>query len=363
MLYLTEEEESRRWRVLSVLAMLSVVLIHANGGADSYSMSKWNVFVHSFFADKLTAWAVPFFFVQSGYWAARVYCQESRSYFSLLKSKSRTLLVPYLIWAIYGGLCVLPLVCYNNYIRGGGGLFDRTFLEPSTVLGCLGKLFGITCYGPIGASPLWYVRMLLLIFLTLPIWILVARLSRWLVLFLGLLVLSILPSLYIEVTPYQFRLASFGYFFIGMALALFNWQGIKIPKNVFCATAGIWMVWAIALSLEAAGVISSLSCLSYVQYVFCLSGIIVFCGLYDCCHGIKWHVPCELYQTFWIYCVHYLITSYIKRGLVYCLGKTDFIILLSTLISFFVALVFSAYSGVFIRKISPKFYSVLTGGR
>ena len=81
--------------------MISVVYIHHNAIGTS-SPSAWNAVAQGFLTRGLTDWAVPFFFVVSGFWFVHsAYVQGRQGYAQLWAKKARTLLVLYLLmpWA------------------------------------------------------------------------------------------------------------------------------------------------------------------------------------------------------------------------------------------------------------------------
>ncbi len=359
---LTDAEQSLRWRWLSVMAMGSVVLIHAGAG-DRSELAAWSVILQNLFTKELVAWAVPFFFIQSGYWACRTYCIGSRGYSSMIASKAKSLLMPYFLWSIYGGIAFLPLVCFTNLVAHRA-LFERTFLGASTLLGCLDRLFGVTYFSPIGMGPLWYVRMLLLIFLTLPLWIFLARQSKKIILILGCCILGLIPDLYIVYTPYALRLASLGYFLIGMWAALSDGAGLCLTRTASSIALVIWVGLAILFACVDSGCVMSMAFLKHGYPLFCLLGIVVFTGMYDNWGGGGgWNIPSALYNTFWIYCLHHSIALYVKIAIVHCIGETNCVTLVATLISFSIALGVSAVLGVLCRRYFPRAYAILVGGR
>ena len=157
---------------LSFFAMLAVMFIHSSdiiGGGDV--VTRETVLLH-FVGSSLTSWAVPFFFVVSGFffWRSRDRWGNGLVAWKMtLLKKARTLLVPYLFWCAIGAVCVLPLVVCSNHVAGRA-LFERTFIRSGTLSGSL-----IDCLGvggvPIGNVPLWYVRALLSIFVLSPLFV------------------------------------------------------------------------------------------------------------------------------------------------------------------------------------------------
>ena len=73
---MTQEKISRKITVLSFLAMVSVVYIHHNA-IGTFEPAQWNAIIQGLLTRGISDWAVPFFFVVSGFWfASSSYVQE-----------------------------------------------------------------------------------------------------------------------------------------------------------------------------------------------------------------------------------------------------------------------------------------------
>ena len=86
--------------ILSFVAIILVVIIH-NSAINQYNISpdfftNLTTFIHNFFAYGIGAIAVPIFFFISGISMFRNY--RPNLYPQKLKSRIKTLLIPYFIW-------------------------------------------------------------------------------------------------------------------------------------------------------------------------------------------------------------------------------------------------------------------------
>lgn len=95
-----EEYMSHKSRIVSFWAMVAVTLIHSNTIGTFPEASGWNVFAQTLFTRALTSWAVPAFFLTSGYWHAtksstRASCVRGAA--ALLKKKCKSLVLPYFL--------------------------------------------------------------------------------------------------------------------------------------------------------------------------------------------------------------------------------------------------------------------------
>ncbi len=64
-------EISKKVCWLSLMAMTGVLFIHSNAVGTLTDPATWNSIVQRIFTRSFTAWAVPFFFMTSGFWFAR----------------------------------------------------------------------------------------------------------------------------------------------------------------------------------------------------------------------------------------------------------------------------------------------------
>lgn len=87
------ESLSRKIKVLSFWAMISVLFIHSNTLGAFPEAASWNVFLQRFLTRALSSWAVPFFFIVSGFWFAN---GKYDGWYSFLQKKVKTLLFPYI---------------------------------------------------------------------------------------------------------------------------------------------------------------------------------------------------------------------------------------------------------------------------
>ena len=78
---------SRKCRLLSFVAALAVVAIHSDCTFVLDNPARWNVFVERLFCQRLSKWAVPFFFLMSGrkkhlreggFWLSAIYRREGK---------------------------------------------------------------------------------------------------------------------------------------------------------------------------------------------------------------------------------------------------------------------------------------------
>lgn len=339
------DDFSHKVTVLSFLAMVSVVYIHHNA-IDTTEPAYWNVVVQTFLTRALTDWAVPFFFIMSGFWVARSRYVSSEGATPFLMKKVRTLLVPYVLWAVLGAVISMPVIVFNNYVNHMP-LLSRTCLGQEGVWENLDFLLGLTRNGPGGNLALWYVRTLLVFFLAVPVWRFLFRWSRMLPLLIGLPLVLVAPAAWIPGTG--LKVGSFGWLLCGMGMSTWLFENRRLPfwGAVLCGLA-----W-ISLSLAKAFGIEAWPQLIPVAAIACLWSISDWTRFYR-----GWMKP-----TFWVYCLHGALAAYTLAGPLFLFGKSGVSLLLIMLTMPWVNIGTCLLLAELVRRQMPKLYVALTGGR
>lgn len=349
---MSKELLSKKISVLSFLAMIGVVMIHSNTLGTMSVAAGWNIVIQKILTRTFTAWAVPFFFVVSGFWFARGrYIQENGGGLKIfLLKKMKTLLIPYLLWAVIGAAIALPLYVFNNFVNHEPFL-ARTFLSAPGVWAKVNRLFGITCNGPSGNLALWYVRTLLVLFLFAPIWKVVYRKAgKWL-LVPALTLALIVPQ--IQIPHIEIKLGSVGWFLIGIGVSQWIAEVRKIPI-VAVVVAGLG--WATLSVASAVGFV-------LLPSLIPLCGIVFMWGACDLVAKRDFEVPRYMKKSFWVYCLHGSMIGYLLAGIPYVVGKTDISTFVTTLFSPVIAIVVCLFAAHLCEKLNIKLFSLLSGGR
>ena len=346
---------SRKISVLSFVAMVSVVIIHSR--ALSGTPASWNVFLQWFITRGLAKWSVPFFFAVSGYWFGK-WVDRQAALSDFWRKKWRTLVLPYLLWAIIGTLMCLPLICFNNYVTRRP-LFYRTVLGHSTIWECVDNLFGITVHTPEGNAVLWYVRALLAFFVFAPVWrfarIHVPRLA-----IMAAVLLVVLPEKFI---PYLAICTNWwGWILVGFLVDKLPLDSTK--RNPILLFMGAGYVFSAAI--EAGCQAKLIDCCVWrpvVKQLIPCFGVPFYWALYDYFPTCTKNFPRWFKWTFWIYCSHAIFTSYFMAAVFFVIGKTDIILVAVMLTTPIVGVVSSVISAQLVCKFSPTLFKMLTGGR
>ena len=345
-------------KVLSFVAMCAVLIIHNNTAGEN--ASNWNVMFQWAFSRLATSWAVPFFFLVSGFWAFKMTNAVFDGYGRMMAKKVKTLLVPYVLWVVIAGLIGLPLVMFNNHVTHRP-LFDRTFLGYCGVWGKIDALWGITQLGPRGNMALWFVRSLFIIFLAFPLWSLLGKLSKWLWVLVGFVCALGFPM--VMIPGLEVRLGSIGWFLLGLAVAKFSLAERHIPVWI----PGVTMVGSLFLiiffAMEHAGYLVLPEWTVRFTVLIQPLGMLFWAGLFDCIWKEEYTIPDFFGMTFWIYCLHEVVSAYFRGAGLYLLGKSDSVTIMLALVCPVITLIVCIFAGRFVQKLLPKTYGVLTGER
>ncbi len=348
---------SSRLKSLSILAMMAIVWLHGYAIIRENEVSHWNYSFETFFWRQLTSWAVPVFFMMSGYffnWSYR------KGYYVFLKKKTRQLLIPYFFWCLYSVLLVAPLAAINNHLAGAS-LLSRTPFADTSLLIILNKIFAFTIHSPQLNITLWYLRDLMLLFAVAPLWnLFLKELPAYIISILSIVFLS---GAFPDQIPFlAIKFTSLGWFVLGLAISKSGWLRFSSPP--------IWSgcVW-IVLAFFHSGIFPALtSCKWYSSAssnLIGFSGAAFFWSITNALQNHKsWqHLSQFLSSTFFIYCSHFPICQWIKsigrylsRGNEYCILTTS---LLTPLVTILLCILLQRTC----QKLSPKLNSLLSGGR
>ena len=344
--------------------MVCVVMIHSYAIGSLERPAAWCVFAQTFLMRTATNWAVQFFFVVSGFFFAVHNLNKSWNgggYVKLLGKKVKSLLVPYVIWALIGTIISTSLTLLNNYLMHRA-LFARTFMDANGVWRKINLLFGILSGGPIGNLALWYVRTLMLLFVLSPLFVLMSRLGNKFLLISGLLMAMALPGVSI---PYvSIKLGSVGWFCAGMGVAQLSLDSKRMPKCGVLLSGLCWMGLATIGAMEKAGYLALNAVSDSLVPIMSLAGILFWWGFSDlfpiCKQG---ELPDCFKMSFWVYCLHGVITGCFLAAVNYILGKSEWVAMVASLFSVCGTLAFCLSIGLFVKHRFLKAYAVLSGGR
>jgi len=282
----------------------------------------------------LTEVAVPFFFVVSGFFFLRKDCDSVNSYCSMVKNKFRTLMLPFVIWNLVGML-VMGIVAFDQVCDKTFGEHLRTFLFSEW-------------YGP-----LWYVRDLITIMLLVPLYGWIFKMRNY----IPFIIIGALLFLYWKPVDCSW-ISSEGLFFFFVGGLLSKRDSLLEVKMGVLPTAVLVVTW-----LSLTGVIYWFSNM-YVEKLCILSGMMSVWFVLDRC-PMRMSTLLFRYSSFafFLYVTHFYVEKVLKNGVASFFYGNDIAATITYLLVPIVTILLVVPAGVLWKRISPKSYSIVVGGR
>jgi len=349
------ETLSRRIVWCSFWGALAVIFIHSQTWSGMPEGAAFFRILQQAVHSRLTSFAVPMFFVISGYFF-QAGCEDGFTYGKILLKKAKTLLVPYLLWGTIGVLVLTPLVMVCNAV-GGREMWTRTVFDYGNVWGIVDHWIGITVGAPKGAFPFWYVRVLLVFFLLSPVFCLAGRLPKMLLLGVGLTWAYTL-GWGLGVPYLSVRFDVFGWLLLGMAVRRCRLEECHV------GTGTVWLSAALygGVSIWAACMPVVLPCVSGVA---AMGGIVFWWGLserFACRETQAWVLKIGQ-KSFFIYAIHMMMTEYCLAVSGFCFKNCPAVLNLYSFVLPFVVLILAFTVASCLEKLLPRWYALLCGGR
>ena len=347
---------SYKLRFLSFVSIIIVLYIHSDFHTNEIEDRTLIFYIQTIISKSIGRCAVPLFYVISGYLFFLKVPEGMTSIYGKMKKRVRTLVVPYIIGCLFFvgfGVLMAVLPGVSKYMNSS---VTPLFTKP------LGEILRSIFYDAGNGSPcafqLWFLRDLILIVATSPLWYLCLKHLKW-----GF-VAAVFVLTYLDVPHVPFY--SLFWFVLGGQLTKVRieseWKdGIRTAELLALC---LFLVLSI-LQL----VFSDIVDWSLLRIPVILLGIIGAWGLYDAVVGKnfnlsqhRWLVTaCQF--TFFIYIFHEPTLNIVRKLIVVVLGKNEFGYLTSYLISPWIFTVCAVFIGLLFRKYLPKMYNVCTGGR
>lgn len=365
---------SKKFRFWSFISMVLLVFVHGYN-LDIRYMQPWTVpgepmnftsFTEYFLANGIFRFRIPMLFIISGYLYA---LHDQKPYKQRTNKRLRTLLVPYLLWSGLAILVIyfLELIPSLNSVFTDAGITQidnsRKLLHDYHWYELLARwLFLPVPY------QLWFIRVLLIYNIAYPAirWCVTNSRARWI--FFSVAMLMWLGTMGFVLFEGEGLL----FFSLGVWIQKTNFE-IETPGNRFHALWwGIAFVILAALKTFLAFNSELLPANSIFPVLTLLHKMVVLTGLVSCWFGldqlVRWSMnrPWFVWLSsfaFMIYAMHAPLVAFLINPTLALLDPIPgsqllaFILLPITLIVFIIA------SGAFLRRLTPGFYSLLTGGR
>jgi len=354
---------SRKIKIVSFFAICFVILQHAinfTGYIDPSSMYIGTRSVNALFQYVVgygfARPAVAIFFILSGYLFFRNFTLVKTV--AKIKSRFRSLCVPYILWSALG---VLFIVILQSTPLLAGGL--QSFYTGNLVGKTLGEYIHIVLNHGVSFQ-LWFLVDLMLYTLLAPVFYIILRSSS----ILFIVPLYILWILQIPLPPlFSFIYRGGLFYLLGAYIALY---GVYIPKEkTKPITLVSFLFWVVMLGIKtsvAFGVISSQWMkLSQIDNIAILMGITTLWFGYDKIASSKMMdvfyrlTPC----TFFLYAAHEPLLEVVKQLGVLVTGRGDVSMMILYGATVLAVLGITIGCGAIVKRTAPTLYSLLTGGR
>ena len=350
---------SEKIKIISFMLILLVVQLHAYNldllfGKNAIILNKgFNWIFQNFFSNGITRIAVPLFFIISGYLFYLQFQPTLENYLDKLKKRFKTLLLPYLIWSIFGVFFYFLLQSIpqsQSFFSNGliknyslNDFFERIFLTPVPY-------------------QFWFLRDLMLFVIISPIfYFFIKKLG-------ALLIIILLVTWFINFDFIIISNEAILFFVCGAYLSisnddLINYEFSKKTYYLICS----WIVAVvIKTSLELIN-FKPLFAINIFLKASILLGILAIWSLYDALkksNQNKIFFKKSIVETsFFIFALHEPLLTIVKKVCFFMIGKENNKPLIVYIISPIITIIICITVGLILKKYLNKFYSILTGGR
>lgn len=350
---------SEKLRALSLVAVVLVVFIHSHNEEVKFASGKivgnqesWVLFIENFVSKGIARIAAPIFFMISGLLFFLSYDFTLNGIVSKFKSRFKSLVIPYLIWSVFGVVLILSL----QLIPWSKNFFTKELIIHYSTSKLLRTIF----FDPIPYQ-LWFIRDLFMLVLFSPlIWYLTKSLRG--ILLIVLLVLWTIASK----TFVFFSNEALLFFTAGCALALDK-------KNLGRTFSEFWsyyfflswlmIVFATTYFLTFQPEIDRMG-LNALNNLGIVVGILAVWSCYDHIdHAFVSKHSMAFGYTFIIFVFHEPLLTILIKGMFFLLGKTNLSSLLIYIVAPLIAIAISMTVRFVLMKHAPRFYHIATGGR
>ena len=343
---------SDKLKVLSFISIMLVLYIHSDFKEQDILGMFWNNKIQVIISEMIGRCAVPLFYIISGFLFFLNVPNGLNSIYKKMKKRVKTLLVPYVVGCLF-----FVVFSFLVAIVPGTSKFINNSILPlfhESYLKILTSIFYDAGTGVPCAFQLWFLRDLILIVSTAPIWYIGLKKMKWfLVIIIG--TLTFLPISYLP-------LYALFWFLLGGQLTfhvnkLYDFKLGKICMGLFIIVSFLQLLYPDSLDWNLLRIPSI------------ILGIAGFWFLYDKIAGknyvlkeYRWlSLSCQ--YTFFIYLFHEPTLNIIRKLIVFILGHNAFGYFLSYLISPIIFAIVAIYIGVVFKTYIKNVYFLCTGGR
>lgn len=358
---LVSEQISQRITSLRFPLMILIVFIHNNlvpGGLfapEIFNQGVVGIWLQRLISDGIADGTVPIFFLFSGYLAFK----KNDSYATVLKKKTKSLLIPYMLWItfyiLFGAFCRKYVLLSKIFYYVPSVKWNWKWLLKAYT----GYKYNNLCFPY--AGQFWYVRDLLLLFLFLPaLHFLYAKFPK--TTFLFSFFLFLLPS------PVWLHsgVNAFFFFTCGALCALHEIDFFALADSFSYKELLLVFLCLFFLRFTVFSQSSGRTFVSHQFQIICACLLLLKCSgglvrtekLFDVCKTLAPY-------SFFLYAVHMpFLTNCIKNVWIHFLPlKNQFYCLLEYFCVTSLIVTVGTFLGIVLNKCIPFVFGLLTGGR
>jgi surface polysaccharide O-acyltransferase-like enzyme len=353
---------SDKLRIISLISMIMVVFLHSYNVTVNFSSgnihfnSVYNIFIQNFFSHGITKVAVPIFFCISGYLFFLNFRGSINEFVLKYRKRVKSLLLPYLLWSLWGLLFffVLQLIPQSK----------KFFTNELIVNYSFGKILDTLFLNPLSYQ-LWFMRDLIVLVIFSPLIYLITKYFKAIPTILFLIIWLV----FFKFNIYVFSNESILFFSLGAYFAINKREYLlkRLNQKYYWIFTFLWVLIVLLRTILANQNSEQTFLLLFLQKVSIIVGLIGLWSIYDILMAEKTNSNKAMlsisFFSFFIYAFHEPLLTLIKKGLFYFTGAGEMIAIINYFVAPILTIILSILTGLFIKKITPRFYSLLTGGR
>lgn len=353
---------SDKLRVISFISIIMVVFLHSFNGTVRFTSGNlslnngYSIFIQEFLSHGITNIAIPMFFCISAYLIFLKFGGTMSEFIQKYRKRAKSLLLPYLIWSLWGLLLCFLLQSVPQ---------SRQFFTNDLIINySFAKLLNTIFLDPISYQ-LWFLRDLIVLVFFLPLIYFLIRYLRAIPIILFFIIWLDL----FKIDLLLFSNESVFFFFLGAYISIYKSEYAlkKLNQKYYWLFTVVWILIVLLKTIIIYNNPALTPLPLLLHKVSILVGLIALWSMYDILM-LKKENPNKIifslsFFSFFLYVFHEPVSILMKKGLFYILGSSE----LTSLIIYFslpiMIITISISLGAFIKKIAPKFYMIITGGR
>lgn len=354
---------SSKIKIVSLISIIMVAFLHSYTLADNFLHSttfiteglNYTTFIQYFLCNGLTRFAVPMFFMISGYLFYLTFKMTGSGYLYKIKSRFVSLAVPYILWSlismcicyIFWGMDIMPVNDMKANLEAGG--FLQVLRNPPNF-------------------QFWFVKELICYVIVSPLIYLLIKYKITRILYLA----ALFVVWFLDINPVSFIVTEALFFFsIGAYLAITNKAELimkKINKNCLIVSGAAWIIM-LTVKTVLCGISKQGDPAQLILVLYKLSIII---GIFTVWYGMDYIMDNEKIKdellglschTFFIFCFHEPLLDFVIQYTLKYINNIFSLHLIIYLLYPSLAILLAIGVSKLLLKYIPGVHNILTGSR